>query len=595
MGKLQRIGQRKAGKSGILWDAALLCAAMAVLLLLLPLVGYTSNNVVYTLSGSRFLTGASIAGGTVHVSPSIPVWLILLCAAAGLVLSLLAPRLNRRAVAIGLIVVSAAAAVLIILFSMRVELTLGLAGAKRVGLRYSYLAVLAAALLLLGRGLQLLSRTGLFRHFELVALPLAIIGTLAVPFASYTYKKVTHPYTALDMMTHKEVAADGITTGISAIPFLIILCAAAILLLALFTDMSRRRNATISLLLSAVIMALVVVASVTVTGMLEDAKSPAANLLSLVPALLAVCIFIRCLYLLYQAKVLSALDFMLVPGLLYLLINNYIPMVGILLAFKKIDYTVGIWKSPWCGFDNFRYLFSSKTAWIITRNTVLYNLAFIAIGIFTGMVVGICLFAVTRKIVQTFFQTSILLPQLISMIVVAYIVYAFLSNEAGFINKAILGGTDVNFYGETKLWPFLLVFINNWKQLGYNAIIFLSSIVGIDRGLYEAAQVDGCGAWKQITKITIPQLKPTIITLTLLQVGKVFYSDFGLFYQVPLDSGALYNVTNTIDTYVYRSLMVLNNISSASAASAFQAVCGFVLVFTVNMIVRKIDRDNALF
>ena len=143
----------------------------------------------------------------------------------------------------------------------------------------------------------------------------------------------------------------------------------------------------------------------------------------------------------------------MVPGLLYLLINNYIPMVGILLAFKKIDYTVGIFNSPWCGFDNFRYLFSSRTAWIITRNTLLYNLAFIVIGIVTGMIVGICLFAVTKKAVQTFFQTSILLPQLISMIVVAYIVYAFLSNEAYFINKSILGGTDVNFYGETGCGP----------------------------------------------------------------------------------------------------------------------------------------------
>ena len=248
------------------------------------------------------------------------------------------------------------------------------------------------------------------------------------------------------------------------------------------------------------------------------------------------------------------------------------------------------------GFDNFKYLFSTNTAWIITRNTILYNFAFIVIGLFTGMVVGICMASVTKKFVQKFYQTSILLPQLISMIVVAYIVFGFLSSESGFINRTILGkGNEINFYAQKGIWPFLLVVINNWKQIGYNSVIFLSSIVGIDQGLYEAAMVDGCSHWKQITKITIPQLKPTIITLFLLQTGRVFYSDFGLFYQVPLDSGVLYPVTNTIDTFVYRSMMVLNNLSSASAASAFQSVCGFILVLSVNLIVRKVDSENALF
>ena len=590
----QRMGRLDTGRTRILWDVAVLSVGMAALLML-PFVGYTFNEVIYTLPGIYFLTGATISGGTVQVSPSGLVWLIGVCALVGLASGLLAPKLGRRMAGLGCTLSAVVAAVAVIAFSMRVEGTLSLAGAKRVGLQYSYLAVLAVAVVLLGRGLYLLGKAGVLKgRFELVALPAAIIAFLAVPFASYTYKRVSHPYTGFDMLTHKEVA-EGAVTGISGLPIAILVCCVALMLLGILADMGRRRNICAILLLSAAVIVLVVVGSVTVTGMLEQAKDPAANLLSLIPALFGVAVFARGLALLQKAKVLSALDFMLVPGLIYLLINNYIPMVGILLAFKKIDYTVGIFQSPWCGFDNFRYLFSSRTAWIITRNTVLYNLAFIVIGIFTGMLVGICLFAVTKKAVQTFFQTSILLPQLISMIVVAYIVYAFLSNEAGFINISILGGTDVNFYGETKLWPFLLVFVNNWKQIGYNSIIFLSSIVGIDRGLYEAAQVDGCSPWQQITKITIPQLKPTIITLTLLQVGRVFYSDFGLFYQVPLDSGALYNVTNTIDTYVYRSLMVLNNISSASAASAFQAVCGFVLVFTVNLIVRKLDRENALF
>jgi ABC-type polysaccharide transport system permease subunit len=237
--------------------------------------------------------------------------------------------------------------------------------------------------------------------------------------------------------------------------------------------------------------------------------------------------------------------------------------------------------------------FFTSNAWIITRNTLLYNLVFIILGVFTGVVVGICLAGVTRKFLQKFFQTSILLPQLISFVIVSYIVYALLSNETGMITK-MMGGS-VNFYAEKKYWPFILIFINIWKQLGYNGIVFLSSIVGIDYGMYEAARVDGASKWQQIFKITIPQLKPTIMTLFLLQVGRIFYSDFGLFYQVPLNSGALLDVTNTIDTYVYRALMVNNNISIASAASTYQAVVGFVIVLAVNMIVRKFDRENAMF
>ncbi|MCM8709941.1 ABC transporter permease subunit [Clostridium sp. SYSU_GA19001] len=291
---------------------------------------------------------------------------------------------------------------------------------------------------------------------------------------------------------------------------------------------------------------------------------------------------------------------MIIPGMLYFIINNYIPMLGISIAFKKIDYSLGILKSPWVGFSNFKILFASNgnffksDAFIITRNTLLYNTAFIVIGTVVGIIAGIFLAEVFSKTLQKFFQTAILLPQLISMVIVAYIVYGFISNEAGMVNK-MLGDNPINFYSTEKYWPFILIFVYIWKQLGYSAIIFLSSIVGIDQSIYEAAKVDGITRWKQIRYITLPLLKPTIITLTLLQIGRIFYSDFGLFYQVPMDSGALYNVTNTIDTYVYRSLMVSNNISTASAASTYQAVVGFVIVLAVNLIVRRLDKENALF
>jgi putative aldouronate transport system permease protein len=292
----------------------------------------------------------------------------------------------------------------------------------------------------------------------------------------------------------------------------------------------------------------------------------------------------------------SAIDLMILPGMIYILINNYIPMAGILIAFKKVDYAKGIFRSGWIGMENFKYLFSTVNAFIITRNTILYNLVFIILGTILGLVVGIFLSEIASKIFQKVYQTIILLPQLFSIIIVAYIVLTFLSNEAGFINKTVLGsGNGIDFYSNPAYWPFILTLVFLWKGLGYNSIIYLSAIVSVDKNLYEAATVDGVSRFKQVFHVTIPCIKPTIITLALIGVGRIFYSDFGLFYQVPMNSGRLFNVTNTIDTFVYRSLLQSNNIGMASAAATYQAVVGFIVILTVNMIVRKIDRENALF
>jgi putative aldouronate transport system permease protein len=282
--------------------------------------------------------------------------------------------------------------------------------------------------------------------------------------------------------------------------------------------------------------------------------------------------------------------------ILPIIINNYIPMAGVLIAFKKVDYGKGLFLSPWIGFENFKYLFLTNDAFIITRNTLLYNLAFIVLGNALGLTVGIVLSEIASKTAQKIYQTVILLPQLFSIIIVAYIVLGFLSSESGFINRTILGPeSEINFYGEPMYWPFLLTFIHLWKGLGYNSIIYLSAIVSIDRNLYEAATVDGMGRFKQIFAITIPSVKPTMMMLVLLGVGRIFYSDFGLFYQVPMNSGQLFNVTNTIDTYVYRGLMQFNNISMSSAAASYQAIVGFILITVVNWLVRRFDPDSALF
>lgn len=292
------------------------------------------------------------------------------------------------------------------------------------------------------------------------------------------------------------------------------------------------------------------------------------------------------------------LYFMMLPGILYLFINNYIPMSGIIIAFKHVNFNKGILASPSAGFSNFEYLFKTKDAFIITRNTIGYNLAFIILGTFFAVMIAIILNEITSKHLKKTYQTIILLPYLISMVVVSYLVYAMLSSDSGFLNHSILiplGIDQISWYTTPKYWPFILIMVYLWKSVGYSCIIYYATLVGIDHGYYEAAVIDGASRWGQVKHITIPLLKPTIITLTLLAIGKIFYSDFGLFFQVPMDSGPLYDVTNTIDTYVYRGLIQLNDVGMSSAAGVYQSCVGFVLVVLANFIVKKTSEENALF
>lgn len=289
---------------------------------------------------------------------------------------------------------------------------------------------------------------------------------------------------------------------------------------------------------------------------------------------------------------------LMLPGLIYLFCNNYMPMFGIVIAFKKINWQLGLWKSPWVGFDNFKFLFKSKDTARMIRNTVGYNILFIVLGTVLAIAVAILLNEIVHRKSKTVYQSLILLPYLMSWVVVSYLVYAFLSNETGFINNtllAALGAEPVNWYQKAKYWPWILTFVNLWKSIGFSMVIYYSSIVGISTEYYEAARLDGAGKWKQITNITLPLLKPTVITLLIMNVGRIFASDFGLFYQIPRNSGALYATTQTIDTYVYNALMKLGNISMSSAASVLQSIVGFVLVMCVNTIVRKYERNSALF
>ena len=288
---------------------------------------------------------------------------------------------------------------------------------------------------------------------------------------------------------------------------------------------------------------------------------------------------------------------LMLPGLIYLFINNYMPLPGLVIAFKQYNAGKGIYGSPWVGLKNFEYLFTTSDAFVITRNTILYNVAFIVINTTLAIAVAIILSELEGKRKKVY-QSAILLPNLLSTVIIGYLVFAFFSVENGFINNTILkalGKDPVSWYSEPKYWPFILVFVHTWKGIGYGCLIYISTINGIDKSLYEAAGLDGAGIMKQIRYVTLPCLKGTVITLTLLNIGKIFYADFGLFYQVPMNSGQLYDTTNVIDTYVYRALLQLGNSGMAAAAGFYQSVVGFVLVMISNGIVRKTSSENALF
>lgn len=289
---------------------------------------------------------------------------------------------------------------------------------------------------------------------------------------------------------------------------------------------------------------------------------------------------------------------MVLPGCIYLLINNFLPMAGLLLSFQKVNYRKGLFGGEWVGLDNFKYLFATKDAWVITRNTIVYNVVFIVTGMIIGVAVAIMLNEVRNRAYLKFTQTLILLPHLISWVIVGYLVYAFLSIDGGWLNKSLLpllGIDSVQWYSEPKYWPFILFITRTWKSFGFSCIIYYSTIVGIDDSYYEAAALDGATRWQQIKFVTLPMLRTTMITLFILNLGGIFRADFGLFYQVPMNQGMLYGVTDVLDTYIYRALMTSGNIGMSTAAGFYQSVVGFIFVFVCNMIVRKIDQESAMF
>ncbi len=286
------------------------------------------------------------------------------------------------------------------------------------------------------------------------------------------------------------------------------------------------------------------------------------------------------------------LTIMLIPTVILLILFCYLPMFGIVIAFKDYRYNLGILGSDWSGFENFKYFFTSQDAWILVRNTIGYNVIFIIANIVSGVGVALLLYEVTSRKCIKYYQTTMLFPHFMSWIIVGFIVYAFLDPSYGVLNKSL--GIDVSWYTKPAYWPAILVFANTWKGVGMNSIYYYAALMSIDPTLFEAARIDGANSWQVTRYIKIPELRKIIAIMIILATGHIFKGDFGLFYQLPMDVGALYPVTDVIDTYLYRGLRS-GDVGVTTAVGFFQSVVGLATVLLSNFIVKKIDEESSMF
>lgn len=285
---------------------------------------------------------------------------------------------------------------------------------------------------------------------------------------------------------------------------------------------------------------------------------------------------------------------MALPAVLILLFFNYIPMAGLVLAFKKFDYTKGIWGSPFIGLDNFKFLFQSRGDFTrITRNTLMYYVIFTAVGTFLNIVLAIAIDQYVFKRAGKFMQTIMIIPVFVSYAAVQFIVMAYISSGTGIINN-LMGG-KVPFYRSPQYWPYILTIVKIWNSVGYGSVLYMSVLAGVDQSLYEAAKIDGANKWQQIRYITLPALIPMTTVMLLLSVGGIMRSDTGLFYQVTRNTGILYDTTQVIDSYVLNAIMKNANFGFTAATTFFQSVVGLLLLLFANGVVKKLNPDDALF
>lgn len=288
---------------------------------------------------------------------------------------------------------------------------------------------------------------------------------------------------------------------------------------------------------------------------------------------------------------------MLMPTLVFFLINSYFPMVGIYYAFTSYDFAGGLFGSPFVGLDNFKFLVQSGMLWKLTINTIGYNVVFIALGNILAIAVAILLSEIRGKLFKKLTQSIMFLPYFMSFVLLSVLAYNMFNFESGFVNQVLksMGFAAVDIYNTPWVWPILITIFYIWKNLGYSMVIYLASIMGISDEYYEAAKIDGANIFQRIWHITVPMLKPTFVILLLFSLGSIMKGQFDLFYQLVGNNGLLYDATDIIDTYVYRSLKVNFDIGMATAAGLYQSLFGFVLIMTVNYIIKKINEDYALF
>ncbi len=285
---------------------------------------------------------------------------------------------------------------------------------------------------------------------------------------------------------------------------------------------------------------------------------------------------------------------MALPAVLVLLFFNYIPMAGLVLAFKKFDYTKGIWGSPFNGLENFRFLFQSRGDFTrITRNTLMYYVIFTTLGTFLNIVLAVAIDQYVFKRVGKFMQTIMIIPVFVSYAAVQFIVMAYISSGTGIVNN-LLGGR-IPFYRSPQYWPYILTIVKIWNSVGYGSVLYMSVLAGVDQSLYEAAKIDGANKWQQIRYITLPALIPMTTVMLLLSVGGIMRSDTGLFYQITRNTGILYDTTQVIDSYVLNAIMKNANFGFTAATTFFQSVVGLLLLLLANGVVRKVNPDDALF
>lgn len=291
------------------------------------------------------------------------------------------------------------------------------------------------------------------------------------------------------------------------------------------------------------------------------------------------------------------LTLMALPAMLLLIIFNYIPMAGLVVAFKDYRYNKGFFGSDWIGLKNFEFFFKSNDAWVTLRNTIGLNLLFIGLTLIISVAVALMINEIRSRTAVKFIQTVMFFPYFMSWVVVGYLLYAYLHHDYGIINQILqfFGMKKIAWYASSQYWPFILTFMYAWKSAGYYAVIYYAGLMGIDNTYYEAAELDGATRWQQVWNITLPMIRSVIICMVILQIGRVMYADFGLFFQLTRDQGALYATTDVLDTYIYRTLRVTGDIGIGAAVGCFQAVVGFILVMASNLIVRRIDSDSALF